>query len=62
MILSCLARNVNFILANGIKPMFVCDVTFGEIDREISTVILPLPPIQEGQLSVTENVCAHSTG
>ena len=42
--------------------MFVCDIAFGEIDHEISTVILTLPPIQEAQLSVTENVCAHSTG
>ena len=37
--------------------------TFMKIDREIiSTVILLLPLIQEGLLSVTSEVCAQSTG
>ena len=47
----------------GIDPCLIPQHYFGEIDREIvSTVILSLPLIQKGQLSVSgERICT-STG
>ena len=41
----------------------LCHVTFMETDHEIiSMVILPLPQIQKGQLSVTDKSMCISTG